>query len=359
MKKVGIMSMQRIINYGSFLQAYALKEMIKTETNFEVEFIDYHFEKDITVPTEKQGVLQKIKNNLIIINYLKKKMFLYKLNSSFINYLKTIGVDRVNYNKNIDILVIGSDEVFNCLQPYPVGYSRELFGYGFESTKVISYAASFGFTELSELKEKLIDKEISRMLTHFSGLSVRDYNSYLIVNELTGIEPLIHVDPVLAYDFGKDIYEYEVKEHDYIILYSYTGRLNREEEKYIKQFARKHNKKIISIGNYSAIADKNICCNPLYVLSYFRNADFVITDTFHGTIFSIKMNTSFCSIIRTSNHNKMSYLLERMGQSDRVVVKLEDIDRLFKTKIDFTNTNRIIAEESQHSREYLRLELGI
>ncbi len=355
MKTVGIMSMQRIINYGSFLQAYALKEMIRNETGSDVQFVDYNIEKEVFLQSNKRTILEKIRNNQTIVNYIKKKFFLHRLNYSLINNLKDIGVDEKNYNKNLDVLVIGSDEVFNCLQAYPVGYSRELFGYGFETIKVISYAASFGFTEISDLKNKLIDKEIADMLFNFSALSVRDYNSYSIINELTGMKPLIHVDPVLAYDFD---FNYVINEHNYILLYFYTGRLKKVEESFIKKFAKKHHKKILSVGNYSAIADKNIICDPINVFSYFKNADYVITDTFHGTIFSIKTNSKFCTIIRKSNYNKLSYLLEEMGQSDRIVFNLEDIDYLFKQEIDYTNTNKKIAEESRRTREYLRLEIG-
>lgn len=134
-----------------------------------------------------------------------------------------------------------------------------------------------------------IAHEIKTMLSRFAAISVRDENSAYIVRQLLGYSPEIHMDPVLMYDFTQEIAEYTTYERDYIILYAYTGRLSREEENYIKKFAKRHNKRIICVGHYSNIADKNIICNPLYVFSYFKNADYVITDTFHGTVFSMEL----------------------------------------------------------------------
>ena len=65
--------------------------------------------------------------------------------------IQHIGVDKLNYDCDVDTLVIGSDEVFNCLQPYPVGYSKQLFGDGYAHSKIVSYAASFGSTRYEDL----------------------------------------------------------------------------------------------------------------------------------------------------------------------------------------------------------------
>lgn len=268
--------------------------------------------------------------------------------------LREIGVDKLNYDCEVDTLVIGSDEVFNCLQPYPVGYSKQLFGDGYAHSKIVSYAASFGSTRYEDLVDTGIAHEIKTMLSRFAAISVRDENSAHIVRQLLGYSPEIHMDPVLMYDFTQEIAEYTTYERDYIILYAYTGRLSREEENYIKKFAKRHNKRIICVGHYSNIADKNIICNPLYVFSYFKNADYVITDTFHGTVFSIKMNTKFCTLVRDSNRNKLEALLNKLDKLERKVEKLEDIERLYNTEVDFYKTNQIIEQERKKTTLYLK-----
>ena len=355
-KHIGIMSMHRIINYGSYLQAYGLKYVVENESGCVPEFIDYPFEKDITVQYKsfKSRLFAKIKKNINVLNFIKIKKYYINEREALIEDLKQIDIDKHNFNKELDILIIGSDEVFNCLQPYPVGYSKALFGKDYDNCAVISYAASFGHTKYEDLIKYGIADEIGSMLSKFKSISVRDDNSYSIVKALTGREAIIHLDPVLIYDFKSEMKEYVTHECDYIIVYAYTGRLSFEEEKYIKKFAKKINKKIISIGNYIRIADKNIICNPLYIFSYFKNADYIITDTFHGSIFSIKTNSKFCTIIRDSNRNKLSALLSKLERTDRMVNKLEDIERLYAVPIDYAITNSVIEEEKKRTVEYIK-----
>lgn len=357
-RNIGIMSMQRIINYGSFLQAYGLKKLIENITGVDVEFVDYKFGVDLMkerqILGDKESIINRIKKNRTPWNYIRKKRYLKQVKLELVKDLKMIGVDTLNYNCDVEILFIGSDEVFNCIQPYPVGYSKQLFGDGYEKCRLISYAASFGSTQYEDLVKYGIDLEIKEMLSKFKSISVRDVNSSAIVRKLLGIEPEINMDPVLMYDFSDEMKVHSVNRNSYIIVYAYTDRLSKDEENYIKDFAKKNNKKIISIGNYSNIADENIICNPFYVFSYFKNADYVITDTFHGTVFSIKMNTKFCTIIRDSNRNKLCALLDKLGRLDRRVEKLDDIERLYGIEIDFCETNDIIGNEMNRTIIYLK-----
>ena len=150
-KKIGIMSMQRIINYGSFLQAYGLKKMIESISKSEVEFVDYRFGTDITDRLKRkqertESVMDKVLKNRTPWNYLKKMQFFKEIERRLIQDLKAMGVDELNYDCRVDTLVIGSDEVFNCLQPYPVGYSKN---YLVMDLKVISL---FHMQLLSEVR---------------------------------------------------------------------------------------------------------------------------------------------------------------------------------------------------------------
>ena len=198
----------------------------------------------------------------------------------------------------------------------------------------------------------MIFDEIKAMFNKFAFISVRDNNSKNVLNEM-GFEVCKHLDPVLVYDFCKDAKNPSIDIKDYIIVYAYTGRLSTAERKRIKTFAKKYEKKIVSIGYYSDIADYNIVCNPLEVFGYFKNADYIITDTFHGTIFSIKMNSKFCTIIRDSNKNKLNDLLRTLERQDRIAYGIEDIERLYNIEVDFDQTNKIIQEGKQQTIAYL------
>lgn len=354
MSKIGIMSMQRINNYGSFMQAYALKKIIESLGN-EVEFVDYKYER--TLIFNKKQLKSKIVNNINIVQFLKKRGTIKKFANIYENeFLPLLNVKDRNYNKKVDALVIGSDEVFNCLQPYPVGYSRNLFGYEYDTSSIISYAACFGHTSFEELNKYNIAEEIAGLLLRFKSISVRDKNSQEIVLKLINKKSEIHLDPVLIYDF-KDRKKINVELDNYIIVYAYPGRLSKKEEKYIKNFAKKYGKKILSLGSYQSIADYIKIVNPLEIFSYFEKADFIITDTFHGSIFAIKTKANFCTIIRDSNNNKLSDLLDKLSLESRIVKKLEDIELLYGIKTDFSKTDKILEYEKKKAINYLKNNL--
>ena len=352
-KRIGIMSMQRIVNYGSYLQAYALKGMIESMNTNAIKFIDYEYEEPV-MRVGKVGLTKKIlANDGNILHVLRKKMHYNRFNHMIDASLSRMGVLGANYSKDIDTLVIGSDEVFNCMQGYPVGYSRGLFGKGYEKSNVISYAASFGYTRYDDLVEKGISDEIAIMLSKFRSISVRDENSEAIVKRLLPDRKVYrHLDPVLVGDFG-NVGDRSVDYDNYIIVYAYSGRLSKREERAIRKFARSHHKKIISLGFYQRCADYNLIVDPLDVLAYFKNADFVITDTFHGSVFSIKMNTKFCTIVRDSNKNKLTSLLKSLHCESQMVNSVDDIENVYHSDKDFAETNIIIEKETKRSKDYL------
>lgn len=356
MKKIGIMTMHRIINYGSFMQAYGLKCMVE-KLGYSVQFVDYEYENPIinNDKKNKKNILKKIYDNKNILNYVKRKIMTKKFEYNYKNiYLKELGVtDKYNIRPLIDELIIGSDEVFNCLQGYPVGFSRELFGYHYENIDVISYAACFGFTTLDLLEKYNITNEISSYLKKFKSLSVRDNNSFDIVTKLTNLPVKVNLDPVLVSDFDDMLID-NVKIKNYIIVYAYPGRISKEEAKTIKQFTKKHHKKIISIGFCQQFADKNLVVSPFELFAYFKHADYIITDTFHGAIFSIKSNANFCALIRDSNSNKLTDLLNRVKLNNRIITSLTDIENYYYEDIDYSETNKIIKTEKRKSINYLK-----
>ena len=357
--KVGIMTMQRIKNYGSFLQAYGLKKCIEG-LGGKVEFVDYRFEGALV--NEREGFLKKIWKNKNIFSLVRKKCVQKRYQEAFEkSFIPELCGEGENYLPgNLDSLVIGSDEVFNCLQPYPVGYSKELFGNGFEDVSLYSYAASFGQVDVEGLRKVGIDKEIAGMLSKFSEVSVRDANSFNVVKALTRKEPLLHLDPVLVTDYSDEMID-NVKLKNYIVLYAYPERLSKKELKEIKRFAKRHHKKLVGFGMYQKICDINIVVHPFEIFSYFEHADFVITDTFHGSIFAIKTHTNFCTIVRDydrGNSKKVGDLLFRLAQDDRIVDRIEDLESLYTDKAKFVKSDKIIVSERQKSMQYFNQIVG-
>lgn len=369
MSKVGIMSMQRIANYGSFLQAYALKQLIEN-LGHSVEFVDYHVGPPVVKDEADSGnkYIRKIKKGLEAFQYkvpLSHKVSFVLYKQSFgKKYFPLLGVtDAMNYNPQLDCLVIGSDEVFNCIQKNSnVGYSLELFGKDNHAKKLISYAASFGNTTLEKLDQYGKKDEISDLLKSFDAISVRDANSQHIVEALTGRKPAYHLDPVLVYDYMNCcnlIPELHFSEK-YLILYAYAGRISDEEADWISAYAKKKGLKIYAIGGIQKCADRFINCSPFEVLAYFKNAEEVITDTFHGSIFSIITHRKFAALVRRSvgssygNEEKLTDLLIRVGLKNRRIYNMEQLSDMMDCPIEYENVEHILSEERMRSRTYLQ-----
>ena len=362
--------MQRIYNYGSFLQAYGLKKMLE-ELGCDVEFVDYHPGKCLVDLKQKNGLLRKLSKSMEVLMIqapLKAKLNFIKYKKNFgVKYHSYLGIgSQYNYNPELDILVIGSDEVFNCVQDNPnVGYTAELFGVGSQAETVISYAASFGNTTMARLKQYGAEKEVAGWLNSFNTISVRDNNSYEIVKELTGKAPELHLDPVLMYDYMKKCpaVSKQADDSDYLVLYGYTGRFSKEECRKIREYAIEKKLKILCIGGIQHCCDKFVDCSPFEVFSYFKNAYAVITDTFHGTIISIITQQRFATFVRSSgygNAEKVSDLLKRLNLEEQIVFNVEELDEIVEKKIDYLSVNYIIENERKRAYQYLNnmLEKG-
>lgn len=366
--RTGILSMQRIFNYGSFLQAYGLKRILE-ELGCRVTFVDYHEGDCLIPPKEGKGWKRKISKAMDVFRCrasLREKLRFIKYKKNYAkNYYPYLSLDDdKTYMPVLDLLVVGSDEVFNCVQDNPnVGFSPELFGEGSNANRLISYAASFGNTTMEKLEAYHVKERVASWLKSFDMLSVRDSNSGVIVKALTNKKPEYHLDPVLVYDFlGKcsEIPE-QVSESDYMILYGYSGRFSREECYAVRSFADKRGLKVLCIGGIQHCCDRFIDCTPFEVIAYFQHAEYIVTDTFHGSILSIITHSSFASFIRShgyGNAEKIQDLLSRLKQEKRIATKGSDLEGVLQRPVRYEETDRIIVEEREKAYEYIERQIN-
>lgn len=368
MVNVGILSMQRIYNYGSFLQSFALKRILE-DLGADVQFVDYHPGRPLEGDKEKVGFVRKlsramdsfkldtdVKNKLAYIQYKKnygKKYFPY------------LGLpDTMNYQPKVDLLVVGSDEVFNCVQDnVNVGYSPDLFGQNNHAKRLISYAASFGNTTVDKLMQHHIYEEVAGWLRSFDSLSVRDSNSNDVVTKLVGSSPVKNIDPVLAFDYVNRLEKIPdvipIKEK-YLLLYGYTGRFSRQECNEIRKLANKRNLKVICLGGLQHCCDKFIDCSPFEVITYFQNAEAVITDTFHGTILSVITHRQFATLIRESgygNTQKLNDLLCTLNLTEQITPVIGQVQNQLENSIQYDDVDKIITNERIKTYDYLKKQI--
>ncbi|MDO5137603.1 MAG: polysaccharide pyruvyl transferase family protein [Oscillospiraceae bacterium] len=358
--------MQRILNYGSFFQAYSLKTILES-LGHEVVFVDYRVEWPIALKhsykTKSLRHLRMIKRMILHpYHYDKKKDPLYEF---FLPCYKLLGLSPTyHFREKVDVLVVGSDEVFNCLQENPdVGYSMELFGKNNNAKKLISYAASFGDTTLQRLKNYEVHEEIGAYLKRFDAISVRDNNSSEIVEKLCGIIPDQHFDPALISNL-EELKWRECNLDHFMVVYGYKRRFSEEEGAAIMSFAQKRQLKVVILNASQIFGDVLIRCRPDEILGYFAKAEYVVTDTFHGTIFSVLYHKPFAVLCRTpddthySNQNKLIDLIEKLQLEEQHVTRPENIGETLEREIDYNAIDRIRVVERERALSYLRKECG-
>jgi len=363
MKKVCILSMQKVNNFGSLLQAYCLKNIVE-ELGCSVSFIDIkENEKDknllidsktFTNEHHKKPFLKRF--DKYFFNRMKLRLLNKEQNYIFNNFrTNELCINEYDNNKKYDICIIGSDEVFNCATESPWGFTSQLFGNINNAKKIITYGASCGSTDFDELNIN-VRKRIKHYFKKISSFSVRDKNTLNFVKSFGIKKVKSHLDPVIVYNLDK-----EIKNNSkvnlpkrYCIIYSYYNRFNNIDEiNAIKEFCNLNNLELVTIGAPQFWVKKHLVLNPFEVLYAFKNANFVITDTFHGTIFSSKYSKKFATIIRNSNKNKLLDLIVRLEKKRHLCNNINEINNIYLIDNDIERTNEIIKRESEKTYKYI------
>lgn len=367
--KVAILSMQHVQNFGSLLQSYSLKKILENLGHTVCFMVPQKNELDNSllagdtvdysnIEGEGNGVISKIKKiDKYFFNRINEKKILNSQNIEFDTFRNQYLYQKDVNGRPVDACVIGSDEVFNLLQPSKWGFTSQLFGNILEANIVITYAASCGSTKIENVPE-LVSERIKESYKHISAFSVRDINTKNFVNNLTDKKVDIHLDPVVIGNFDQEIesanFPTDVPKK-YCLIYSYYNRINNPKEICaIKQFCKNNGFEIISLGAPQMWIKKHIVCSPFEALRIFKNANFVITDTFHGTIFSAKYSKFFAVISRESNKNKVFDLVERLQITDHLVKDLDEIENQLSSSHDKRIISEISEQEKERALRYLR-----
>jgi len=249
--------------------------------------------------------------------------------------------------------IVGSDEVFSLES----GVNIMMYGHAVNTDNMISYAPSFGQTDIERIEKMHCRNLISSGLSNFKALSVRDENSAMLVEELTDRKPSIVCDPVLLYDFANTKVSIDLPKEKYLIVYAYDRNMTADNEvKAIKEYAVKNNLITVSAGNYHEWCDVNIVADCLEWIELFRGAEAVITDTYHGTIVSAITNTPMAIFVRNKiNSKKLTDLINRLGLNERQLLNFtaEEINDIFNNKLDFNTLNKTIINIRNSSEQFL------
>lgn len=336
-KKIGILTLHDSINFGAYLQAFALFTKLK-ELGYEPEFITFGNQS------------KKERLNLIKAKNPKLMFFKYQSLKKFDEARKKLLFSDINNAEKFHTIIIGSDEMWN-LENNSFAHRKEYFGYDLPVSNVITYAPSCNNLSVEQFEKYTKGNMNFSML---NSISVRDENTRKLVNEVSNIDPQVVLDPTLLID-DYSMYIEPCSEKNFVLVYGYSFS---EEEKYkITSFAKKNNKKLISIGLYNAWCDENIYATPFAFLGYLKAADYVFTSTFHGTIFSTLMETNF-AVFGRKNH-KVKDVLEKLNILDRDISNIDNYELVFSKEINYKEIRKARKALAAQSIKYLENAINL
>lgn len=357
--EIAILTMQRIVNMGSVLQAYSLRNMIEETTGERAVFLD--IEDEPALPSRKstkesvdyaakaaysRTVLQRGKRWVIArLSRLTKKKIR--------RFMETeLHLTADNSHREYDVVVIGSDEVFN----HAKGVRLQLHGAVKQAQRVITYAASCGNAQIEDVDE-IGRAQICRAMGRIAALSVRDAATQAYVAPVYHGDTLRHLDPVLAGNLHKRPAK-KVWLKKYLLVYAYGQRIRTEEEiQAIRRFAKERGLKTVAIGGSQFWCNLYLPVSPFRALDYFHYADYVVTDTFHGAIFSVIHHKQFAVLPRLTNKGKITSLLEDLGLESRLVETINTLPQTLEETIQYDKVEQILNKERTRAREYLATHL--
>ena len=381
-KKVGIVSCYFKNNYGSMLQAYATKKILDNN-NIDNETIKIDYNTDF-----KKGKRKYYLTQIFNFSFIKSKLgmikmkFDVKLNK---NLRKNVSLRNKKYNefrrlfnysrssntyedlKNQAIerysdVIVGSDQLW-----LPVNVVADYYTLNWvpDNINKISYSTSFG---VSNIPEKY-HEQYKTFLKRINYLSVREDTGVKLIKEVAGIDAKLVSDPTILLtkeEWEEIIPKERIIKEKYILCY-FLGN-NIEHRKFAERLKEKTGFKIVSLNHADEyVKYSDIFCDiapydigPSEWINLIKNAEYVCTDSFHGTVFSLIFNKVFFNFRRykvnnkNSTNSRLDSLLKKVQVSnERILIGNEDIDEVLKYKIDYNTVNRNLSEFREESKQWL------
>ncbi|MGN0237617.1 MAG: polysaccharide pyruvyl transferase family protein [Lepagella sp.] len=356
--KYGIITHYDVHNHGAILQMNALIKVLKRDFNIDAQALRFDKNYDFMGRALKAKYEIGIKSIGIYIKYLLErgpKIFLFnvkkkRLFEHFKSRENLIG-EFYSEAKDLDAVVIGSDEVFAL----HTGPTPALFGHALPADKVFAYAGCFGPTTLDEIRRLHCEPLVASGLSSMQGLGMRDQNSIVIAETLTGKQATLVVDPVILYGYEEEMARLSDPQlPKYLLVYAYETRMNDPREAQpILDYAHSRGLKVVCPGFFHKWADININTDPVELLRYFKYADCVVTDTFHGSVMSIITGKDLAVKLR-DNSNKLLNLLQEYGLQERVITDDWDLNAIFSKPQDHEFVAKEVERRRLESMAYLR-----
>ena len=355
MKKICLFTIY-VENYGAVLQTYALSTYLRSLK--QVERVDianiysanvYQLLRKIKSRNPLFTLIKRVMllpyRHLIKKRYCKEKRFMHATCTYTSRYSSL--TDFEHAKKDYDIYLTGSDQVFNLNSTY-----ADFFFQNFHSNKKYAYASSLGTTTFPiEKTEKAIS-----LLSSFQRISIREQASADYLTQLLSKEVECVVDPVLLLTADQwSSIAIEPKDDHYLLVYDLNG--GKPLIEHAKILAQKFNLQIICIcpklkqkhSGVKMVYD----AGPQEFVGYFKRANFVLTDSFHGTMFSLIFQKDFYTYIAVEKTSgRITSILKRGGLDNRIIPKsTKTVEYSRIQHFDEDQLNVLI----QHSKQFLAM----
>ncbi len=361
MLKVYGVTFDHTVNYGSSLQAYALQTAIEN-TVIGGEQCSYRLIPLLDMPEHtnyrygirRQNLLKRMLGEVFFtINFRQFRSF----EGRYMKYADCHHFqDLPRLNQEADAFVCGSDVIWNSFQ----NKGLDEYYLNFANRYKFSYAASFG----SDDADKGVTEKQKEYLSELKMISCREKSSAIMAKRLTGRKAEIVVDPVLLIgaDQWKKIIPGKVKPEKYI--FSYTTHLFPEYEKFLQQLSKETGLRIVRAvyAGRPSIAIKQrklVLQTPQQWLQQLYNAEYVVTNSFHATAFSVMFHKKFFTVVHgdgTKGINiRMNDFLSGLGLQDRLYSAAPDQMNL--TETDYTPIDSRLDQLRTDSIAFLRRNL--
>lgn len=362
MSKIGIIThYYDSNNYGGMLQSYALVKCLEN-LGYNVEQIC--FSTIIPITKRKISIKKCIKTlsvRLIGSGLNKRKIAFKKFEAKIAHSDRVYTASTIDQaNNDYEIFITGSDQVWS----FRWFVSSYFLDFVPSNKTKIAYAASMGASSLtpedsSKLKEYIKD---------YNAISLREKDSADFVQTLTNLNVQTTVDPTLLIDNGEwiKISGKKLVEEKYVFCY-FLGK-DKRIRKIAKQFAKTKNLKLVTLPNLQQHLELNDLffgnlklydVNPGDFISLIRNAEYILTDSFHATVFSgifYKRYVVFGRAGGMKMNNRVKNLLEILENSERFIenpddTSLQDVCEVADT--DLHNNHNKLEEMRNKSIDFL------
>ncbi len=358
--KIGIVTQPLIANYGGFLQAWALQEQLR-QMGHEPQTIDY-----LPGATPWYLLVRSWIKTIALLCIGKRRPFVQRRpaveriemfdkfarnNMSLTKRVHSYKSSLVN-EYGFDAVITGSDQVW---RPIYNKYLQDMFLSFVKkpNIKKIAYAASFGVDNWEFTPEHT--KSCGRLAKKLDAISVRESSGVALCKNHLDVDAIEVLDPTLLH--GKEDYEKlcaDIPKTEAKYLASYVLDLTPEKKAFIEHIAQQQN---LPLRIFSAYQNAKLTIEEW--LAIYRDAQYVVTDSFHGTVFSILFHKPFLSIVNKRRGASRFYsLLQKLGLENCMVTSIKDVPLIVPQAIDWIQMEQKLAQHRLFATHFLQTVLA-